>query len=177
MRVFISTTFFMVALLFSGSSAALSYQVEMDQAMLQQAMSSAFPVQRDENFVSVQLAKPQVILTEGSDRIGVKAVATVSLPGGSRFAGSVMVDGKPRYVAKDSALYLDQARVRELNSPGLPDLVRQEVLRIANVLVRSYFDREPLYVFKGDQASSLIGKQISRVEVKNGKLIVEVSAF
>lgn len=177
MRAFISTTLFLAAALLSSNSAALSFNVEMDQAMLQQALSSAFPVQRDENFVSVQLAKPQVILAKGSDRIGIKSVATVSLPGGNRFAGTVIVDGKPRYSSKDNALYLDQARVRDLNAPGVPEVMRQEVLRIANVLVRSFFDRQPLYVFNKDEASSLVGKQISRVVIKNGKLVVEMSAF
>jgi hypothetical protein len=118
-----------------------------------------------------------VVLAKGSDRIGIKAVATVSLPGGNHFAGSVMVDGKPRYSSKDNALYLDQARVRELNAPGVPEMMRQEVLRIASVLVSSFFGRQPLYVFNKDQASSLLGKNISRVEVKNGKLVVEMSAF
>jgi hypothetical protein len=177
MRVFSMTGIFMAALLLSGNSVALNFNVELDQAMLQQTLSSAFPVQKNESFVSLQLAEPQVILKEGSDRIGVKTVATVSLPGGNRFAGSTMVDGKLRYAAKNNALFLDQARVRELDITGLPDMVRQDVIRIATVLVRAYLDRQPLYVFKADPSSALLKKSISRVEVKNGKLVVEVSAF
>lgn len=177
MRVLTLTGIFMAALLLSANSAALNFNVELDQAMLQQTLSSAFPVQKDEAFVSLKLARPQVILKEGSDRIGVKTLATVSLPGGSQFAGSTLVDGKLRYAAKNNALYLDQARVRELDITGLPDMVRQEVMRIATVLVRAYLDRQPLYIFKQDPSSALLQKSISRVEVKNGKLVVEVSAL
>jgi hypothetical protein len=177
MRAFALASIFVVTLFLSGNTAALSFNVELDQATLQQTMARAFPVQRDEAFVSLQLAKPQVILKEGSDRIGLKTTATVSLPGGNHFSGTAMVDGKLRYSVKNNALYLDQARVRELDITGLPDMVRQEVIRIATVLVRSYLDRQPLYRFKEDQSSALLKKSISRVEVKNGKLLVEVSAF
>lgn len=177
MRMFSLTTILIAALLFCSNAAALSFNVEMDQATLQQTLTSAFPMQQDEAFVSVQLANPQVILKEGSDRIGVKTMATVFLPGGNKFAGNAAVDGKLRYVAKTNALYLDQARVRELSIDGLPDMAQQEVLRIASLLVRSFFDKQPIYVFKEDKSSAFINKKISGVEVKNGKLVVEVSAF
>lgn len=177
MRTITQSTTLIVALLFCSNSLALSFNVEMDQATLQQRLASAFPVQQDDAFVSVQLAKPQVILKEGSDRIGIKTMATVFLPGGNKFAGITAVDGKLRYVAKNNALYLDQARLHELSIDGLPDVARQEVRRIASLLMRSFFDKQPIYIFKEDRSAALISKKISRVEVKNGKLVVEVSAF
>lgn len=176
MRNFTLTGALIAALLFSGSSIALSFTVELDQATLQQGLATAFPVQRDETFVSVRLAQPQVILQEGSDRIGLKTLITVSLPGSNPFSGDTTVDGKLRYSAKDNALYLDQARVRDLTIAGMPEMARQETLRIASLLLRSFLDKQPLYVFKDDQSSALINKRITRVEVHNGKLLVEVSA-
>lgn len=178
MRSFMLAAMLSAGLLFCASAWALNFNVEMDQATLQQELSRAFPVQRDEAFVSVQLSQPQVILKEGSDRIGVKAMATVILPGDNKISGNTYVDGKLRYEEKTNALYLDQAMVRELNIDGLPDMARQEVLRMANLLVRSFLDKQPVYVFRDDKSSaSLIKKRISKVEVKNGRLIVEVSAF
>jgi hypothetical protein len=177
MRTFSLTTILFAALLMSGTSAALSFNMELDQATLQDGLSRAFPVQRNEAFITVQLSQPQVILKEGSDRIGLRTRATVYLPGGSKLSGTTAVDGKLRYAAKNNALYLDQARVRELRIDGLPEMAQQQVLGIANTLVRTLLDTQPLYVVPNDQSSSLLNKQISKLEVKNGKLLIEVSAF
>lgn len=176
MRNLTLTGALIAALLFSGSSVALSFTVELDQATLQQGLAAAFPVQRDETFVSVRLAQPQVILQEGSERIGLKTLITVSLPGANPVTGDTTVDGKLRYSAKDNALYLDQARVSELTIAGMPEMARQETLRIASLLLRSFLDQQPLYVFRDDQSSALINKRLTRVEVHNGKLLVELSA-
>ena len=178
MRLFTLVLTLFVSLLFIANVAALSFNVEMDQATLQDGLSRAFPVQRDEAFVSVKLSQPQVMLKEGSDRIGLRTTTTVSFPVNNTISGNAYIDGKPRYDQKTNAFYLQEATVHEMNIGGLPDSVRQEVLRIATVLIRSFLDKQPLYVFRDDNpAISMIKKQISRVEVRNGKLVVEVSSF
>ena len=177
MRHFSLLLLLVFALLVNGHSVAMSFDVEMDQQILQQALSLAFPVQRNESFVTVQLANPRVILKEGSDRIGVKSRATVEVAGGARFAGEATIDGKLRYSPKQNALYLDQATVRELHIPGVAPAVRGEVKRIANYLVRGILDSQPVYVFQKDQSANFVNKRVTGMTVKNGKLVVEFSVL
>ena len=177
MRRFSLVLSFVSALFVHSNSLAMSFDVEMDQQTLQQALSLVFPVQRNESFVTVQLANPRVILKEGSDRIGVKSRATVEVAGGARFAGEAAIDGKLRYSAKQNALYLDQATVRELHIPGVAPAVHGEVKRIASYLVRGILDTQPIYVFKEDQSANFVNKRITGIKVKNGKLVVEFSVL
>ena len=176
MRPFTLVPLLLTSLVFSSSAAAGTYNVELDQPMLQAALATVFPVHGDETFITVQLSEPQVILREGSDRIGVKAMAKVSFPIGNKYSGSTYVDGKLRYEEKTNSLYLDQATVQELDVGKMPDMVRTQVLTIANMVARSVLDKQAIYVFKDDNsAATLIRKQISHVEVKNGKLVIEIS--
>jgi hypothetical protein len=123
--------------------------------------------------VTVTVPAAQVVLAEGTDRIGLRATATLALPAGRPLSGTVQLDGRIRYVPERGELWLDEARVVDLAIGGLPGALRPTVEEDVGGLARGYLDRTPVYRLKqGNLKHSLARLVLRAAVVRNGKLVL-----
>lgn len=157
---------------------ALSYQLELGQPELQLGLERLFPVSKTDPLLSISLRDPQVLLQNGSERIGMRADLVADMAGGMTATGSVSVDGKLRYQPKTGAFYLEQARITALRIDGVPATYTDQIRASVEPIVRELLASNPVYVLDDRDRSTLLSKQqIKSVTVRNGRVLVELAAF
>ena len=148
--------------------------VTLDRADLQRRIDRLFPIHRENELLSVRLYHPRVILTEHSDRIGLRmqvdaAAAQFSVSGRAR------VDGVLRFANGSGEFYLDDASVEELEIDGVPSLYVDQIRQLADGVVRDLLQDRPIYTLgQSGEPKRLMGSDIKSVTVRDGKLIVEL---
>jgi hypothetical protein len=154
-----------------GCKNTVTLVVERDE--IQKRVAARFPVQRATPFGTVVFENPNVILREGSDRIGVELDVKVQVPLLPAASGKVAVSGTPLYRREEKAFYLHDAKLERLEVAGLPqdqlDRLRAPVEAVA---------AGALYYFPVYQLEQRDWKEVGAehalkdVSVQNGKLKV-----
>jgi hypothetical protein len=157
----------------AGCARDPTVTVTLTAAELQDHLNRKLPLTRPGRLVTVTVQAAQVVLTEGSDRIGLRATATLALPAGRHHSGTVHFDGRIRYVPEQGELWLDDARVVDLGIGGLPGALKPTVEEVVGSVARGYLDRTPVYRLKpGDVKHSLARLVLRAAVVRNGKLVL-----
>jgi len=149
--------------------------VTLDRADLQRRIGRLFPIAREEELVKVRLHHPQVILTEHSDRIGLRLHIDASIAQQFSLTGRAMVDGVLRYVGDSGKFFLDDASVKELQIDGIPNLYLHQIRQVVDGVVKGLLQDQPIYTLgQMGEPKRIIGSAIKKVTVENGKLLVEL---
>jgi hypothetical protein len=147
--------------------------ITLTAAELQEQVNRKLPLTRPGRLVTVTVQAAQVVLAEGSDRIGLRATATLALPAGRPLNGTVQFDGRIRYVPEPGELWLDDARVVELGLGALPGALKPTVEEVVGSVARGYLDRTPVYRLKpGNVKHSLARLVLRSAVVRSGKLVL-----
>lgn len=162
----------------STPAPAMNYTVELGQAQLQRKVEAMFPIKHEDELYKIALDKPQVVLREGSDRIGLRLDVAGMLMQQISLNGRASMDGRLRYEPKTGEFYLDDATLAELNIEGVPPQYLGELQRVAEQAARELLNSRPIYVLgQSGESKKLMGSEIKAVSVQNGKLIIELDAF
>ena len=165
-------------LLLAGPVAAMNFVVELGQAELQRKVERIFPFTQEDQLYRVELDRPQVVLRDNSDRIGLRLNVAGMVMQQLSLTGRALVDGRLRFDAPNRAFYLDDATLTELQIDGVPASYSDEIRRIAEQMARDILSRQPVYVLdKDDALNKRLGGEIKAVNVRNGKLVVELAMF
>ena len=177
-RVFIC----LIVLAALGSGGWIAFQryssklaIELTEQDLQTRLVTYFPVQNCGLIVvCLDVASPQVKLTEGSDRIALSTDLSATL-GQRRYPGTLAFSGKVRYVAQDSEFFLDDISIERFDLAGIP-IHYTEILRSRGPgLLRGVLASRPIYSLKGDTLQLRLARLAVRdVRVVNGKLRVSM---
>jgi len=166
----------MVNLVFQSVFAEdMNLVVTLDRADLQRRVDRLFPIQRENELISVRLHHPQVILTEHSDRIGLRL--HVDATAGAQFSvsGNALVDGVLRFTPADGDIFLDDASVEELHIDGVPPLYANQIRQLADSVIRDLLQDYPIYTLgHGSKSQRIMGSDIKSVTVHEGKLFLEL---
>ena len=150
--------------------------VTLDRADLQHRIERLFPIVREDGLVKVRMHHPQVILTEHSDRIGLRLHIDASIAQQFSVTGRTMVDGILRYVAESGEFYLADANVKEFRIDGVPDLYFYQVQQAVNGVVREFLQNQPIYTLgQRGKPKRIMGSTIKKITVQDGKLLVELA--
>jgi len=168
-----------VILLWPVSHAAcaddMNLIVTLERADLQRRIERMFPVVRQDELVGVRLHHPQVILTEHSDRIGLRLRINATAAGQFSLSGRTRVDGVLRFANDSGEFFLDDARVEELQIDGVPSLYLYQIQQLADGVVRDLLQDQPIYSLgQMGEAKRIMGSEIKKVSVHDGKLLVEL---
>lgn len=154
----------------------MNFVITMDRADLQRRVERMFPIIRENPLIAVRLRHPQVILREGSDRIGLRLEIAASAAGQFSVSGLATVDGILRFVSDSGEFYLDDARVRELRIENIPPAYEEQIRQLADGVVGDLLLERPVYVLgQLGEAKRIMGSKMKSVAVHNGKLIVELA--
>ncbi len=149
--------------------------IELTERDLQTRLATYFPVQNcGLIIVCLDVASPQVKLTEGSDRIALSTDLSATL-GQRRYPGSLAFSGKVRYVAQDGDFFLDDIVIDRFELAGIP-IHYTELLRSRGPgLLRGVLSTRPIYSLKGNTLQQRLARLAVRdVRVVNGKLRVSM---
>lgn len=150
--------------------------ITLDRADLQRRIDRIFPITREDVLVTVQLQHPQVILTENSDRIGLRLQIDATAADQFSVSGLVRVDGVLRFKSKTGEFYLDDASVEELKLDNVAPVFQNQIRQIADGAVRDLLQDQPIYVLgQMGESPRIMGSELKSVTVRNGKLILELA--
>jgi len=150
--------------------------ITLDRTDLQRRVERMFPITREGELVTVQLQHPRVILTEGSDRIGLRLQIHAIAAQQFSVSGLARVDGVLRFANDTGEFYLDDASVEELQIDNVEPLYLDRIRQIADGVVRDLLQDQPIYTLgQMGEAKRIMGSEIKSVTVHNGKLLVELA--
>lgn len=157
---------------------AMNYVVELGQAQLQRKVEALFPIRHEDALYRIALDQPQVMLREGSDRIGLRLNVAGTLMQQLSLSGRTTMDGRLRFEPKTGEFYLEDAALAELSVDGVPPEYVGELRQVAEQAARELLSRQPIYVLgQSGESKKLMGSEIKAVSVRNGKLVIELAMF
>lgn len=149
--------------------------ITLDQSDVQRRVERLFPIVQEEASLKVRWHDPEVILHEGSDRIGLRLqLALMSAP--YQFSATAEVEGKLRFERKTGELFLDDARIIDLAFTDVPMLPLEPIVQIAETMLRPGLQSHPVYVLgQSGEEKRFMGSEIKSVAVRDGKLEITLA--
>lgn len=155
---------------------------------IQAKVEEKFPIKRKAAVVTMVLSDPNIVLENGSDKIGLKSVVKAELPvsglaeigqivglGGDSHKGSIFVEGEVEYEPVEGTFYFTKGKIRELSIEGFPEQVKQPITELANLAVKNDLAKVPLFTLNEKDMKERAAKFfLKKVQIKDGKLEVIV---
>ncbi len=142
------------------------------QAQLQEQLEPRFPAKRCVLAACVELMSPRLLLTDGSDRLGLETSFVATL-GTRTIPGTAKLSGRPTYEQGSGNFYLQDVQVTEFQmTDNAPDF--NEVVKVRGVgIIAAIMNRFPLYSVQSHPKYGAIAKlALKSVGVENGQLRV-----
>jgi hypothetical protein len=187
-----------------GCSKGPATTISLDQPTIQAKLAKAFPLSSDKagdkNPIRITLTDPQVVLEEGSDRLGLRMKVVVEPPAkkpplpeppfgkpGDKLPrpesvaandvleGTLSVRGAISYKPEEAAFYYQNLTIEKLQFPQLPASLEAPVRDLAEGLLAGHLQRHPIYTLTDTDLKSRAARSVLKsVAVKNGKLDIEI---
>jgi len=147
------------------------FRIDVTQSEIQSRVAAKLPLRNCALVVAcVEISNASVVLAEGSDRIGIRCELLASL-GSRQYPGIAAFSGKPRYVAGDAKVYIDDLRIDELQMKGMSPEVAELVKLRGPVLLRGVLQTTPIYTIRGNSLKENFARfALQKVQVVDGKL-------
>jgi len=143
--------------------------IDVSEAEIQERVEARFPVETREMLTTVVLSKPDVVLTQGSDRIGLKLDVLVRPPLVGPFTGTLTASGQVAYRYEEKAFYLVNPRVDDLKVNGLSDELLAKTRGPIESVATHYLAKHPVYEFRSRNLKEITAQHVLReVRVANG---------
>jgi hypothetical protein len=154
---------------FLARSRNATVTLRLNRSQIQQAMAANFPIEKKDALYSLSLRDPNVLLTDGSDRIGLRLKASVRLLGSAERTGIVAMDGAMRYEPATRQFFLSEAAVKELRFEGVSAEITDRLRSVLAPVLQSRLVVIPLYKLnEQDQKQAALGMVLKSVTVKGG---------
>lgn len=152
--------------------------LEFTQAELQARVGPQFPLQRNLLGAAVTFADPLVFLSENENRIGMELTVSVAIGETIKGRGRGMTDGVLVYKPATGQFVLTEPRLRNLKVENIPQEQQARVREAIYWVARNALAEIVVYQLTDKDLREKMAKQMLRsVEVKNGKLVVELEMF
>jgi hypothetical protein len=162
----------LAALLLAAAPAA-AYTLSLSAADIEAVVAPAFPQVQDGPFGEIAFAHPKVVLTPGSDRLGLGVDVTADLPAGMQATARAVVDGELSYDPARREFHLREPRVKSLTADGLPDAFAPLVADAVTRMARETMPVIVLYRLPDDPALAPL-RLLKSAAVKDGKVVIEL---
>jgi len=156
-----------------AAAPAWAYTVSFTAAEVEAAVAPHFPQVQDGPLGPVTFSHPKVVLTPGSNRLGLGMDVTADLPGGMQAQARALVDGDLAYDPVRREFHLREPRVRSLTAQGLPDAFAPVVADVVTQMTRERMPVIVLYRLPDDPAIAPL-KLLKSAEVRDGRVRVEL---
>lgn len=175
-------TLVVAALLAAGGGAAWytlrdgTVTITLTQAELEQQLGKRFPLRKTYlELLAVVYENPRVVLTDGSDVLGIGVDARVDVPLKGDVKGGADIRTKLAYDPERSAFVLHDPKVERLELAGLDAKIADRVKDLANVLAVEQLPGIPVYTLKPTDGKRTAARLLLRsVTVRDGVLVLEL---
>lgn len=162
--------------LFSAALGATT--MEFTQAELQARVAPQFPMQRSLLGAAINFADPLVYLSETENRIGVEVTVSVAMSDMLKGTGRGMIDGTLVYKPETGQFVLTEPRLRNLKIDNIPAAQQARVREIIDWVARNALAGIVVYQLGDKDFREKMARQMLKsMQVKNGKLVVELEMF
>lgn len=144
-------------------------KITLTRDELQGKVATHFPKTFEKSPASVTIVNPQVVLEEGSSRVGLIAEVEAKIPFFGSYKGSLGITGEPFLDKERKAIFLLSPKVTMLEVPGLPELWAGKLRTAAEMGLGLFLKTIPLMELA---EKDLKYRMINSVKVENGKLLV-----
>lgn len=149
---------------------------EIAEADIQQNIVSHFPVEKCVLVFCLELSEPFVRLNDDQVRIefGSRALMEVAFSD-DEYDGSAEYSGMLTYDAAQISFYLSDARLESLQVSGVAEKHKENLDKLAALLVKDYLRANPVYSFK-DTTFELIAPwlELKEVVMRDGVLRIRM---
>jgi hypothetical protein len=149
------------------------FVIEITQEQIQERLDARFPISEQYLIVfRLTLADPEVVLREGSDRIGLGVSAHTNVRVNEEdLTGKAHITTKIRYDPGKGSLLLVHPDVEEFTISLLPEEYGDEVMLAANLSARKFLNNYEIYKLnQADFKQRLVKLVLREVVVHNGVL-------
>jgi hypothetical protein len=148
--------------------------MDFSPPQIQNAIAPKFPQENcPAPFTCIRLGNPKVTLPESANRIQLDFNVTVTIAQ-QAFTGTTVVSAKPRYQSTSGEIYLDDAKIQDLQLRGVSANITQTASQYGSTLAQLALQRSPIYTFKNANAEKIAKMGITDVKVVDGKLRITV---
>lgn len=171
------TLLFAVLFCLLRTTAAVAYTVELTRDEVQGAVEHYFPVEHATPHATLTLYRPVVFLEQRSNRIGLGFTLLADVPGIMTGKGQGAIDGDLEYRQETGEFYLHDPKIKSLDIEDFPPDVAASIRQAVQGLMRQSLPVILVYRLKDDDMGQKMTKRVlSSVAVRNGRLILELTA-
>jgi hypothetical protein len=172
----IRATLLILSLLLTVGCRAHPVTLIIERDEIQRRVETKFPIEKQVLVARVVLEHPQVILREGSDRIGLELRVRAQAPLVPAYGGTVAVTGKLAYRREDAAFTLREPAIERLELEGLRPEHAEVVRRPVEAAVQAALETVPVYRLEGKNLKEIGARHLlDSVVVRDGKLHVTLA--
>ncbi len=158
-----------------GVGTAQAYTITMTGEDLDKRIEKFFPFILETPFYTLRLHTPRAVLKTGSERLGLKMMLTMEMPESKRAEGVGHLEGEISYDAKKGELHFRNPALVSFSVEGLPTDFEKIVRDSVNMIASQHLPIIVVYRLDEDEQKMGFGlMKLKSVQVKNGKLIVEI---
>jgi len=169
----LAAAFFATPIAAGVAAPAASYTVGLTAAEIEAVVRPHFPLTRDGPFGAMTFSNPNVVLTPGSDRLGLGMDVTADLPAGMQASARALVDGELAYDPGRREFHLREPRVLKLTAEGLPEAFAPVVADAVTQMARQQMPVIVLYRLPDDLGPAGVPLRLLRAaRVEDGRLLV-----
>lgn len=166
--------FLLFVFLFSGCIHSIDKKgltITVPAAQITASLEEEFPISQSFNYGKITLKEPQAILKTGSNRIEAGTKISFSNAFIPAQTGSLYLSGKPVFDAQNSAIYLREPAIENLEFNGyqLNNMLQSALNDALLPLISEIFRNRPIYRLN---RNALQNSFINDIQVLNGELLI-----
>ena len=165
-------------LLASASARAADTQdneLSVDAARIQHYLAGEFPREYEAlgGLFTLTARDPELTIPGTGQRLQMAFTASASSAGGDDTpVGRIHMSSGLRYDPRDSALYLDQPSLDEMQPAAPGQRIDEQTRMLLNLWLSDYARKEPLYKLGPALVATLGGVQVESTRIDNGRIVV-----
>ena len=159
----------------AGCGDNLRTTLEFSRDEIQARVEKEFPLKEKNALFALDFSRPQVLLHEGTDRMGLRVDVGASLLGGSAYQGQLELDGRLDYRPEEGAIFLADTRLRQFALEGVSSAYLKQIEAVVGSALKEFLARQPVYALDPDAFGHSLAKlALKSVRVENAKVVAEV---
>lgn len=139
---------------------------------LQTRVAEQFPLKKGK----VTFREPEILLQEGTGRVGLRSSVEAPLGLGINARGVVAADGRLRYEPATGTFFLDEPSVVDFRLEGISGKVTETAKTAITPVLQALYPTIPVYTLDESAGQRVAQKVLRDVRISNGQVLVTFGA-
>lgn len=162
-------------ILTAGCGDTLRTTVEFSRDEIQERVEKEFPLKEKNALFALDFSRPQVLLHEGTNRMGLVVDVSATLLGSSPYQGQLELDGRLDYRPEEGAIFLVDTHLRRFELQGVSSSYLKQIETVVGSALKEFLERQPVYALDPEAFGHSLAKlALKSVRVENAKVVAEI---